>query len=40
MVTVTAEDPEGLTARQTFEVTVPNRAPEAVETHFDSRGGR
>ena len=28
-ITVTASDPEGLEARQTFEVTVPNRAPEA-----------
>ena len=29
-VTVTATDPGGLSATQTFEVTVPNRAPEAV----------
>ena len=29
-VTVTATDPEGLSARQSFGVTVPNRAPEAV----------
>ena len=38
-VTVTASDPGGLSATQTFSVTVPNRAPEAVgqiddaETH-------
>ena len=31
-VTVTARDPEGLSARQTFRVTVPNRAPEPVGT--------
>ena len=31
-VTVTAADPEGLTARQTFEVTVPNRAPKSLGT--------
>ena len=30
-ITVTARDGEGLTAQQTFEVTVPNRAPEAVD---------
>ncbi len=30
MVTVTASDSEGLDATQTFEVTVPNRGPEAV----------
>ena len=30
IVTVTAWDPGGLTAGQTFEVTVPNQAPEAV----------
>ena len=29
VVTVTATDPEGLSAQQVFEVTVPNRAPEA-----------
>ena len=29
-VTVTARDPEGLSATQTFRVTVPNRAPVAV----------
>ena len=29
-VTVTATDPEGLSAEQSFEVTVPNRAPVAV----------
>ena len=29
-MTVTARDPEGLTATQSFAVTVPNRAPEAV----------
>ena len=34
-VTVTAEDTEGLTARQTFRVTVPNRAPVAVGTIED-----
>ena len=31
-VTVTATDTEGLTARQTFTVTVPNRAPLAADT--------
>ena len=31
-VTVTATDPGGLTARQTFQVIVPNRAPTAVRT--------
>ena len=31
-VTVTAEDPGGLRATQTFEVTVVNRSPEAVGT--------
>ena len=30
MVTVTAWDPEGLMAEQSFAVTVPNRAPEAI----------
>ena len=30
VVTVTARDPEGLTAVQGFEVTVPNRAPEPL----------
>ena len=30
-ITVTATDGEGLTAEQRFEVTVPNRAPEAVD---------
>ena len=35
LVTVTATDPEGLAATQEFVVTVPNRAPEAV----DSIGG-
>ena len=34
-VTATARDSEGLTARQTFEVTVPNRAPRAVGTIAD-----
>ena len=34
-VTVTAEDTEGLTAQQTFQVTVPNRAPVAVGTIAD-----
>ncbi|MDE0355939.1 MAG: Ig-like domain-containing protein, partial [Deltaproteobacteria bacterium] len=34
-VTVTATDPEGLAATQTFRVTVPNRAPEAVGTIAD-----
>lgn len=29
-ITVEARDPEGLLARQQFQVTVPNRAPEAV----------
>ena len=32
MVTVTARDPEGLTAEQTFAVLVPNRVPVAVGT--------
>ncbi len=31
-VTATATDTEGLTARQTFAVTVPNRAPVAADT--------
>lgn len=31
-VTVTARDPYGLTAQQSFEVTAPNREPEAVGT--------
>ena len=30
-VTVEARDPQGLLAQQTFQVTVPNRAPEAVD---------
>ncbi|WP_420447126.1 Ig-like domain-containing protein [Candidatus Palauibacter sp.] len=30
VVTVTAADPQGLAAQQRFEVTVPNRPPEAV----------
>ena len=30
-VTVTARDPQGLVAQQRFQVTVPNRAPEAVD---------
>ncbi len=30
-ITVTARDPQGLLAQQRFEVTVPNRAPEAGE---------
>ena len=30
MVTVTARDPEGLSAEQVFGVTMPNRAPEAL----------
>jgi Leucine-rich repeat (LRR) protein len=34
-VTVTARDPGGLTAQQTFQVTVPNRAPVAVGTIAD-----
>ena len=34
-VTVTARDPVGLTARQSFEVTVPNRAPVAVGSIAD-----
>ena len=34
-VTVTARDPEGLEAEQSFTVTVPNRAPEAVGTIED-----
>ena len=31
-ITVTARDPEGLAAEQRFQVTVPNRGPEAVGT--------
>ena len=31
-VTVTARDPQGLTAQQSFQVTVPNRGPEAAGT--------
>lgn len=31
-VTVTAHDPEGLSARQGFTVTVPNRSPEPVDS--------
>ena len=31
-VTVTASDPGGLSARQTFEVTVPNRGPVATDS--------
>ena len=31
-VTVTARDPQGLTAQQSFQVTVPNRGPEATGT--------
>ena len=31
-VTVTAHDPEGLSARQDFTVTVPNRSPVAVDS--------
>ena len=31
-VTVTAHDPDGLSAQQDFEVTVPNRSPEAVDS--------
>ena len=34
-VTVTARDPEGLTATQSFTVTVPNRAPVVVDTIAD-----
>ena len=34
-VTVTAVDPGGLAAEQNFEVSVPNRAPEAVGTIAD-----
>ncbi len=34
-VTVAAEDPEGLAAEQSFEVTVPNRAPQALGTIAD-----
>lgn len=34
-VTVTARDPEGLTARQTFVVTVPNQSPRVVRTIED-----
>ena len=38
-VTVTAVDPGGLTAEQAFEVTVPNRAPVAVDTIADREVG-
>jgi len=31
-VTVTAHDPDGLSARQDFTVTVPNRSPEAIDS--------
>lgn len=31
-ITVTARDPQGLTAQQSFQVTVPNQAPEPVGT--------
>lgn len=31
-VTVTARDPQGLTAQQSFQVTVPNRGPQAAGT--------
>ena len=31
-ITVTASDPDGLSARQGFAATVPNRAPEAVDS--------
>ena len=34
-VTVTATDPEGLTAEQAFEVTLPNRGPEPLGTFED-----
>ena len=34
-VTVTARDPEGLTATQSFTVTVPNRAPVVLDTIVD-----
>ena len=33
--TVTTPDTEGLTARRTFEVTIPNRVPVAVGTIAD-----
>ncbi|MYD12702.1 MAG: hypothetical protein F4X00_03680, partial [Gemmatimonadetes bacterium] len=36
-VTMTATDPGGLSARQTFEVSVPNRGPEAVGAIEDIR---
>ena len=36
-VIVVARDPEGLSAEQAFGVTVPNRAPEAVDTIGDLR---
>ena len=39
-VTVTATDTEGLTATQSFAVTVPNRAPVAVATISDRSFGR
>ncbi len=31
-ITVTASDPGGLSARQSFEVTVPNRSPRVVDS--------
>ena len=34
-ITVTASDPDGLSARQDFAATVPNRAPEAVQSFPD-----
>lgn len=43
VITATATDPEGLSAEQTFQVTVPNRGPEAVGSIQDLQltvGGR
>lgn len=39
-VTVTARDPQGLTAQQSFEVTAPNRGPEPAGTIPPSRSSR
>ena len=38
-ITVTASDPSGLSARQSFDVSVPNRGPEAVGTIADLQLG-
>ena len=38
-VTVTARDPEGITARQTLEVTVTNPDRAVLEAVYDALGG-